>query len=72
MKKKHSNSVVKDKYFPDMQKGCEVAYTLLYDIFQVFEEEKCSNKKIYYSFTLFLKKIEERAAEYSKTACKLY
>ena len=66
--------MVKDKYFPGIYKDSEVrvAYTLLYDIFQVFEEEKCSNKKIYYSFTLFLKKIEERAAEYSKTACKLY
>ena len=27
--------------------------------------------KTYHTFTLFLKKIEERAAEYSKTACKL-
>ena len=69
-----ANSVVKGKYFPDIQKDCEVrvAYTLLYNIFQVFEEEKCPNKNIYRTLTLFLKKIEENAAGYSKTACKLY
>ena len=47
--KKHPNSVVKDKYFPGIQKDCEVrvAYTLPYNIFQVFKEEKCPNKNIY-------------------------
>ena len=66
--------MVKDKYFPGIYKDSEVrvAYTLLYNIFQVFEEEKCPNKKIYHTRTLFSKKIQECAAGYSKTACKLY
>ena len=69
--KKHSNSVVTDKYFPSIQKGCEarVTYTLLYIIFQVFKDEKCPNKNIYHNLTLFSEKIEECAAGKQPANC---
>ena len=59
--KKHLICVVKDKYFLDIWKDCEVrvTYTLFHNIFQVSEEENSPNKNIYHTLALISKKCEE-------------
>ena len=70
--KKHLISVIKDKTLPQIWKDCEVrvTYTLLHDIFQIFEEENYPNKDIIHTLHLLSKKSEELLADIVKQPVK--
>ena len=60
--------MIKDKKFPQIWKDCEerITYTLLHDIFQIFQAENCPNKDIIHTQHLLSKKSEDCLADIVK------